>query len=471
MNESVQNIPAAPEKTKGARVKKIRLAVIALAVLAMSVVSFLLPLRPQKSDIESRTLAAFPEFSLQALFSGDYFEGIAAWYADTVPFRDTLTGAASTLRHLIGAGGALSGFNEGVRGDEIPDLPTGPLPPETAAPSTESTTEAPAESTTEAPTEPPTEPPTQAPTEPATEGAAPIPQKLSNILIYGNAGYEYYNFNQSASEKYVQALNYAAAQFAGKARVYAMIVPTSMGILLPESVQQQVSVSDQKRAIDYMEALMDPSITRVSIYDTLKAHMNDYIYFRTDHHWTGLGAYYAYQKFCEAKGVRAVAKEECVYRAFDNFLGSFYADSGSSPALGATPDVVETFMPPVNADMKFVDASGTHRTGSVIYNAESNAPRNKYGAYIWGDNQFSVIENYDMAEGESCLFIKESFGNALAPLLTYNYKYVYILDYRYDYTTARKVVEEYGVTDIFFCNNISMTRAASQVELLQKSLG
>jgi hypothetical protein len=82
-----------------------------------------------------------------------------------------------------------------------------------------------------------------------------------------------------------------------------------------------------------------------------------------------------------------------------------------------------------------------------------------------------VIENHSAAAGESCLLIKESFGNALAPFLTYNYKNVYILDYRYGYTTAAALVEKYGITDVFFCNNISMTRASSQVSKLNSSIG
>ena len=466
-------------KKSSRRWKIVQITVIAAVVVIMSFFSFLLPLRPEVSETEKRKLAQFPAFSFSALFSGSYFSDITAWYADTVPLRDTFTGISSRLQHLLGTGTAQSGFNEGVKGDEIPDVPaTQPTePPDASAAVSELPTE-PTQLTTDVPSTEPTEPSTEPPatvTEPSTEEPSVADdkniQKLSGILIYGNAGFEYYNFVQSASEQYAAAVNRAAELFQGKATVYDMIIPTSIDIQLPESVRAQVSVSDQKRAIAYMEALLSPSVKKVSIFDEMLAHKNEYIYFRTDHHWTGLGAYYAYLKFCEVKGVEPVRLEDCELRSFSPFLGSFYSDSGKDPALGDTPDTVDTYMPKVNADIYLIDESGREIKGNVIYNAETNSPYYKYSAFIWGDNPYSVITNYDKTEGESCLLIKESFGNALAPLLTYNYKYVYILDYRYGYTTAAALVEKYGITDVFFCNNISMTRAASQVSNLYSSVG
>ena len=128
-------------------------------------------------------------------------------------------------------------------------------------------------------------------------------------------------------------------------------------------------------------------------------------------------------------------------------------------------------MPPVQATMTITDNSGKTFNGSVIYNAESNRPAYKYSAFIWGDNQFTVIENTGKTEGESCLLVKESFGNPIAPLLLYNYKYVYVLDYRYCPSTIRELVEKYGVTDVLFANNISMTRDKNQVQRLTDMIG
>ena len=465
-----KEIPAAPVRQKPKKRHVFRLAVLGAALLAAAVISLILPLRPTQSVSENRPLASFPSFSFESLFSGEYFSGIAAWFSDTVPYRDTLTSWNARLQHLLGVDTARNKYAERGHAEEVPTFAPG-------APVTLPEFDG-FDDLTEAPTEPPVmdtdknEPATEAPTE-----APPVPQvseKLDALLIYGNAGYEYYNFVERTAKNYSATLNRAAELLRGKATVYGMIIPTSMDIMLDPSVRATVSVSDQKAAITYMETLLSGEVKKVSIYDTLLAHNGEYIYYRTDHHWTGLGAYYAYVEFCRVKGVAPVALSQCVYKAFDGFLGSFYWDSNQNPALSVAPDTVETWMPAVRSTMHIVEktSSGLREfDGSVIYDASSSSARYKYGAYIWGDNPFSVIENLDMPSGESCLLVKESFGNALAPLLTYNYKKVYILDYRENYDTVSALVEKYGITDVIFCNNISMTRSTSLVNSLYASLG
>lgn len=473
------------EKEKNGRTfrfwQKAGIFVLAVAASAAAVTSLIIPLRPTVSETEKRSLTEFPAFSFEALFSGDYFDGISAWFSDTVPFRDTLMSMNAKVQALLGTNTVEMGFNEGVKGDEIPDVPVTPkpglddvvpvspsdVPSESAAtePSEPVETE-PAESTEPAPSDVP-----ETSTVPAQPGA--IIQKLDAIMIYGNAGYEYYNFVQSTADNYVYAVSLAGARLRGTANVYDMIIPTSIDVTLPDEERQKVSdtVSDQAKAIAYMEGSMTSDVTVVPIFDALKAHRNEYIYFRTDHHWTGLGAYYAYREFCKAKGFTPLELSAYVKRDFDGFLGSFYNDSKMNPALAAYPDVVETFMPPVNTDFLFIDSAGNENRGPVIYDESQNGPSLKYGAFIWGDNPYSVIENKDMSEGPSILLVKESFGNALAPLLCQHYKYVYIMDYRYYNGTVTGLVLQKGIDDVLFCNNVSMTRGASQVQLLADRIG
>lgn len=444
----------------GTKIKIARIVITGTVVLAVAFTAFILPLRPKVSESEKRELAEFPSFSFSSLFSGEYFAGIDSWFSDTVPFRDTLVNINSKIQHLLGTATVLKGFNEAKQGDDIPDTPN-----------TSPVTEAPDSSASAPDTTSPTDNTTAAPeTEPDGEYNGLV-QNFDSILVAGNSGYEYYNFNQSAADAYISAVNAASNKLSGRATVYSMIIPTSIDITLDSRVRKKLNVSDQKKAIDYMEGSMNAGVRRVEIFDTMKAHKNEYIYFRTDHHWTGLGAYYAYTRFCEIKGIQALPLSSYTVRSFDNFLGSFYNDSGKDPALGNTPDVVDTYTPPCTTKMTVTDSSGNTFVTPMIYNATTNKPAYKYSAFIYGDNPFTVIENTDMTSGDALILVKESFGNAIAPLFTYHYKYVYVVDYRYYsgkldtlVNTAKSAAG--GNVDVLYCNNISMTRASGQVSKL-----
>lgn len=445
--------------------KTARIIITGTLVLALTFGAFILPLRPKVSEAEKRPLARFPEFSFSSLFSGEYFSGISSWFSDTVPFRDALVGLNSKIQHILGTATVLKGFNEAKAGDDIPDTPnTAPVTEAPGVSDISSETTAQPDSSTAAPE-----------TEPQGEYDGLV-QKFDSILVAGNSGYEYYNFNQAAADAYIAAVNAAGNKLGGRASVYSMIIPTSIDITLDSRVRKKVNVSDQKKAIDYMEGSMNQNVRRVEIFDTMKAHKNEYIYFRTDHHWTGLGAYYAYVHFCEVKGIQALPLSSYTVRSFDNFLGSFYNDSGKDPALGGTPDVVDTYTPPCNTKMTVTERSGNSFVTPMIYNATTNKPAYKYSAFIYGDNPFTVIENTDMTGGDALILVKESFGNAIAPLLTYHYKYVYVVDYRYYTGTLNSLVDTAknasgGNVDVLYCNNISMTRASGQVTKLAGVLG
>lgn len=445
--------------------KTARIIITGTLVLALTFGAFILPLRPKVSEAEKRPLARFPEFSFSSLFNGEYLSGISSWFSDTVPFRDALVGLNSKIQHILGTATVLKGFNEAKAGDDIPDTPnTAPVTEAPGVSDISSETTAQPDSSTAAPE-----------TEPQGEYDGLV-QKFDSILVAGNSGYEYYNFNQAAADAYIAAVNAAGNKLGGRASVYSMIIPTSIDITLDSRVRKKVNVSDQKKAIDYMEGSMNQNVRRVEIFDTMKAHKNEYIYFRTDHHWTGLGAYYAYVHFCEVKGIQALPLSSYTVRSFDNFLGSFYNDSGKDPALGGTPDVVDTYTPPCNTKMTVTERSGNSFVTPMIYNATTNKPAYKYSAFIYGDNPFTVIENTDMTGGDALILVKESFGNAIAPLLTYHYKYVYVVDYRYYTGTLNSLVDTAknasgGNVDVLYCNNISMTRASGQVTKLAGVLG
>lgn len=428
------------------------------------VLSLIIPLRPTYSESEKRELAKFPKFSFAALFSGDYFDGINEWYSDTFPLRETLTGLNARLTALYGKTDVqIHGTVE--QGDEIPSEPTD----STDSSSSETASDQSSESSGASSESPSSSSETPSPSqETSSEPADPPSQTLGALLISGDSAYEYYNFVRSTADSYIAALNSAASLLKDKATVYDMIVPNSMGICAPESIVANINTSDQNKAINYMYSGMN-GVKTVSVFDTLKQHKNEYIYFRTDHHWTALGAYYAYCEFAELKGFTPTPLDSFTVREFPNYLGSFYTSSGKLPQLAANPDTVYAYQPKETNSIDVLYENGQWKYGQEIISDMSAASQgSKYLTFIKGDRPLSIIRNPQLSDNSACIVIKESYGNAFVPFLVAHYQTVYIVDYRYfssvDGRGLLQLCTDTGAKDVLFLNNISATRSKSLVQ-------
>lgn len=435
-----------------------------VALTAMFAFSFDFTDRPAFSESEKRELAAFPKFSFTTLFNGEYFNGINLWFSDTFPFRDNLTSASSKIKSMIGIGQSIHRFSENS-GDKIPDA-------ENEVQSIADVTVNISPTVSNDDLMKPALPPQQGNRNDAAQGGDGISQSFGFVYISGNSAYEYYNFVQSTADKYASTVNNAAASLKDSGiSVYNMVIPTSIDITLKDNVRKDLNTSNQKDALNYINSKLSADVKTVAIYDLLRAHNSEYLYFGTDHHWTALGAYYAYAQYMTVKGKPYEKLDTFKQYAFSGFLGSFYADTNKNNALAQAPDTVYAYMPPYNIDFKMRQSGKTEFTDyPLICDASDFSPSYKYLCFIGGDNPISVIENKDMPEGESCVLVKESFGNAFAPYLACNYKYVYIIDYRHYDGDITDFAKEKGVTDIIIQNNISMTRNSSLVDRLAEVL-
>ena len=90
-------------------------------------------------------------------------------------------------------------------------------------------------------------------------------------------------------------------------QVYDVLIPTSVGVLVSSDDMEKIKCSDQGASISYMFGAMNDNVCKVNIFNTLIAHNDEYLYFRTDHHWTALGAYYGYEQFCAVAGFEPAA--------------------------------------------------------------------------------------------------------------------------------------------------------------------
>lgn len=309
--------------------------------------------------------------------------------------------------------------------------------------------------------------------------ATPPPEKiptgtvenLGQVIKIGNAGYEVYNFSEDAAKDYITTVCDAGEQLSGSATLYSMIIPTSIDIMLPESYieENEINSQDQNKAITWINSsinAINPGVKTVSLFDALKLHNNDYIYFRTDHHWTQLGAYYGYVEFCKAKGWEPVPLENFDKKEYPGFLGSFYSDQPNED-MANDPDTVEAYVPRANATLTYTDDSGEVVSDwPVIADGSGYDPAYLYYIFCASDQPYEEIVNSDLSDGSSCLVVKESFGNVFIPFLVNHYQTVYVVDYRHYQGDITDLAKEKGVSDVILLNNISMTRNSELIQTL-----
>lgn len=252
------------------------------------------------------------------------------------------------------------------------------------------------------------------------------------------------------SAYYAQTLNAWQERMGDGVTVYNLIIPTSIEFYLPERYRSVTS--PQKPNIENIYSQLDPRIKTVDAYSAIQAHADEYLYFRTDHHWTGLGAYYAYTAFCDTAGLRPAALDSLEQRTLPDFVGTLYKEAQDSQML-KNPDHVDYWLMPVEHTVT------QFRRGSPFYGIEVPL----LGEYAKGGNSYSVFLHGDYPltkivtgskNGRKIAMVKESFGNAFAPFLVNNYEEVYVVDQRYFELNLPAFLEENGIHELLFINNI-----------------
>lgn len=421
----------------------LQIASFALTIAVISIIGLIIPLRPKESVSEKRKLAEFPKITFESLKSGDFFDGFNTWYSDSYPGREMIVGLNSKIKSYYGIKSTVNIHGDVQKGDDIPEEydPNATEPPESTTEDKFDKIDANGDS-----------------------------QSIGAVFVVGDRAFEYYNFSQAQANNYISSMNKLAEKLSGKAKVYDMIVPTSIGVTLPDSYMGNINSSDQEKAIDYINSGLNSQIVKVPILKTLMSHRSEYIYFNTDHHWTQLGAYYAYCDFAKAAGITANPLDKYEKVEFDGFLGTFYNDTGKIPELKSNPDTIYAYKPNSSAKMVYTDAKGKQISWPIVNDVTKYPESVKYSCFIAGDNPYTEIHNPQITDGSSIMVVKESFGNAFVPFLVENYENVYVIDYRHFTGSISKEVTEKNIDTVLYINNVSAIRNPNLMKKLDATL-
>lgn len=405
------------------------------------VVGLLFFLRPTTSQLENRELTQFPAFSIETVLNGEYFAQLSLWYADTYPLREVLVGWSRSLTGLFGIQPQQQLVGSDQTADELP----------------------PAEQATNLNIEERKQ--VEVPTEQAMADDIQA-NVMGRLYVENGAAYSVYYFSQESVEQYATAISIAAQRLDGIANVYSIIVPNNSAVMLDEQTLNDLGGTDQSQAIDYFYSLYDPNVRTVRVLDALRASAKDeYLYFRSDHHWTADGSYIAYVLYCQRAEIDPVDKSTLETVTFEPFLGSYYTEL-DLPAMAENPDYVKAYYPNGTNDMIYWDEAGNPVESHVINDVSGWAENSLYNTFIAGDQAETHIYNPAFNDDSSVLVVKDSFGTCFVPWLVNNYQNTWVIDFRYTGQNIVDFVKEHEIQNVIFLNNIEIAGTTTVANML-----
>lgn len=448
---------------------KISIAVI-LGVIALTAVLLAVLPRPKTSELEKRELAPMPEFSAKALFSDEYFSGIAEHFSDTVPFREQLVVLNSRMKKAMGISSpTFYGTVDIVADDEGNSLEETPVQTEPAQtePVPQQTDVAVSEKTEENDSAVTETSAVSETTESETTGIADFSNNgivVDGVKMYGeDAGVMLFGGNKKQGARYAEIINKYKASL-GNVNVYNMVVPTSVEFYLPKKYSKYSS--SEKESIDYIYSCLSPDVTPIDAYSKLAEHTDEYIYLRTDHHWSPLGAYYAYTAFCEALGMEYHPITDYTEKVKDGFVGSLYGYTNDI-TLANAPEQFHYFLPPdvtYSVRTYYYDTLAPKSGGALFHEYVEGA--NCYGMFLGADAIHTKITT-STKNGRKIVVFKESYGNAFVPFLVNNFEEIYVIDIRYFGTNAVDYIKKIGATDVLFIDNCFAANTSSLIKHIE----
>jgi hypothetical protein len=433
---------------------KVLISLFLIPVYLLAMINLFWP--PQLvSESENRTLKQLPPFSFESLINGTYTLEFESYFSDQFPFRQFFINAHSKGVDLLQAPltgdvdvisrpGEDIGIGESLENDPN-DVVTQPTTTQTTTSETSLIETAPAVSETVSPET--TSPTTTEPevTVPNVQGDV---ENISSVIIVNGYAMELYYYNADRAARYIGLVNRLKDKVP-EARVFDLVAPTSVEFNSPAKYHS--NASSQKAAIADIYSKLSEDVITVDAYDKMVRRYGEYLHFRTDHHWTARGAYYAYTAYCESAGLEAVPMDK-MEQGFvpGDFLGSLYKYTNSSK-LTKNPDQVEYFLPIVSSEgVAYSDATMTsgYKVSAVRTETKSS---NKYLVFIGGDHPLTHFKT-TLTNGRSVLVLKESYGNAFVPYLTNHYENVYVIDPRSLKCDLPAFILEKNIQDIVVLN-------------------
>lgn len=248
--------------------------------------------------------------------------------------------------------------------------------------------------------------------------------------------------------KTLNAMNNFAVRHADL-QISAMIVPNA-SYVMRDHLPKNAPAHSQQEDLFTIEQTLSPYMQFLDVTRTLKNHASDGIYYRTDHHWTSLGAYFAFDAVAEKLGIQTPLTDYSIHTLANDFEGTLASKSGCHEALDAI-----TAYEPLGTDVSYyvVYDSTQEKAGSMFVPSALDT-KDKYTVFFGGNHPLVTIKT-TANNGKVLLLFKDSYANCFVQFLIPYFEQIVMVDARYYYDNADQLITQRGVTDVLFLYNNS----------------
>ena len=231
--------------------------------------------------------------------------------------------------------------------------------------------------------------------------------------------------------------------------VYLSLVPNA-AYILKDKLPYGAPCRDQSEDIQKVSSMAGDSIQVIRVEEALKKHAKEDIYYRTDHHWTSLGASYAFEKLAEEMKIENPETDYQVYIVADDFEGTLASKSGYHKSR----DTIQVYEPKGHDTEYIVMYVEEGSKSASIYKSECLQEKDKYTVFF-GGNHARIDISTTLKEERNLLLVKDSYANCMVQFLLPYYQNIIMIDPRYFYESVDNIMGSYGITEVLFLYNVN----------------
>lgn len=270
-------------------------------------------------------------------------------------------------------------------------------------------------------------------------------KKENNNVYFADNDTLITRFDQPAADRVTENLNYVN-KFVENVDIPVVfsLIPTQACIWADRLPEGAPNASQTDLMAQAQEAVT--GATWADVYTPLMEHKDEDIFYRTDHHWTSLGAYYGYTGLASALGYTPVPLTDYTPTVRSTeFYGTVFSSSG---VRWVKPDTITTYVPDdgITVVSHTYDNSGNPvEEQRALYVESFLSVKDKYSMFLGGNQSLGVVTNTNNPDGPKLLIIRDSYADSLVPFLTAHYSEIHLIDPRYYHLSVKDYVEQNGI--------------------------